>query len=265
MNWEENYLEPNRKAWNDKVSYHVDSEFYNQAAFLAGENTLNTIELDLLGDLSGKEILHLQCHFGQDTISMARMGARSVGVDFSDKAIAVARQAAESTGANARFVCSDVYQLPEVLEQSFDIVFTSYGTIGWLPDLDKWAAVVARYLKPNGRFVFAEFHPLVWIFDNDFEKVAYRYFKTDAIVENLEGTYADADAPLKNTTVSWNHSLSEVFGSLKKNGLTIEEFREFDYSPYECFPDMKKVGERKFQIEKFGDKLPMVYALSARK
>ncbi|NMH29072.1 class I SAM-dependent methyltransferase [Flavobacterium silvaticum] len=265
MNLDNNYLEYNKKAWNDKVQYHVESEFYSHSEFLKGQTSLKKIELDLLGDVSGKKILHVQCHFGQDTISLARMGAETVGVDFSEDAIRVAKEAAAITNANARFICCDVYSLPENLNETFDIVFTSYGTIGWLPDLDKWAKVVSRFLKPGGTFVFAEFHPVVWMFDGSFSRIEYAYLKDDAIVEAEEGTYADSDAPLKNTTVNWNHGLSEVISRLLQNGLTLTDFKEYDYSPYNCFSGMDEFEKGKFRIEKLGRKLPMVYSLIMKK
>ena len=186
-----NYIEINRQSWNSRIETHIKSEFYDLDSFLKGRSSLNDIELNLLGDIKGKNVLHLQCHFGQDTISLSRLGAEVTGVDFSDKAIESARQIAKETGSNAKFICCDIYDLPNHLDEKFDIVFTSYGTIGWLPDLDKWAKVIANFLKPNGQFVFVEFHPVVWMFDDDFEKIAYSYFNTGAIVETENGTYAD--------------------------------------------------------------------------
>ena len=151
-------------------------EFYDLDNFVKGKTSLNSIELDLLGDVKGKTILHLQCHFGQDTISLSRLGAEVTGIDLSDKAIQSAQQIAKDTHSNANFICCDIYDLPNHLDKQFDIVFTSYGTIGWLPDLDKWANIVSHYLKPNGQFVFVEFHPVVWMFDDNFEKIGYNDF-----------------------------------------------------------------------------------------
>lgn len=133
----EDYLDINREGWNARTELHFNSEFYDNKSFLEGRNSLNSIEMDLLGDVSGKKILHLQCHFGQDTISLSRMGAKCTGVDLSDKAIEKARELAAETGEDVHFICSDVYGLDKVLDEYFDIVFTSYGTIGWLPDMDR--------------------------------------------------------------------------------------------------------------------------------
>ncbi|MFZ1527871.1 MAG: class I SAM-dependent methyltransferase [Ferruginibacter sp.] len=261
----QNYIQLNKEAWNQKTPVHIDSAFYDMPSFLAGKNTLNAIELELLGDIKGKSVLHLQCHFGQDTISLSRMGAKATGVDLSDAAIAKATELAASLHVDTKFICCNVYDLADHLNEQFDLVFTSYGTIGWLPDLDKWAAIVNRYLTPGGKFIMADFHPVVWMYDNDFTKVEYRYFKDEAIVEELPGTYADREAAIKNTTVSWNHSLSELLQSLINNGLQLTQFREYDYSPYNCLSGMEEQEPGKFRIKIFGNKIPIIYALTAQK
>lgn len=263
MNSGKNYIEVNRQSWNNRTETHLKSEFYDLDNFLKGKNSLNDIELNLLGDIHGKSILHLQCHFGQDTISLGRLGANVTGVDLSDKAIESARQIAKDIHSDATFICCDIYDLPNHLDDTFDIVFTSYGTIGWLPDLDKWANVVSRYLKPSGQFVFVEFHPVVWMFDDNFEKIAYRYFNSGAIIETQSGTYADKEADLTVTDISWNHSISEVLNSLIKNGLQIDSFNEFDYSPYNCFNKTTESEPGKYRIKHLDDKIPMVYSIAA--
>ena len=259
------YLIKNKEAWNSRTDHHVGTAFYDTQGFLDGKNMLNDIELELLGDVKGKKILHLQCHFGLDTLSLARMGAAVTGVDFSDHAIKNAHELSGKAGLNAKFICCNIYDLPQLLDDTFDIVFTSYGTIGWLPDLDKWASIVNRYLKPGGQFVFAEFHPVVWMFDNDFNEVLYSYHKTEPIIETQTGTYADKSAPIETEMITWNHGLAEVFSSLLKQGLKISQFREYDYSPYNCFNHTEEISAGKFQIKKFGNRIPMVYALVAEK
>lgn len=261
----DNYIEVNRNAWNRKTTFHIDSEFYDNDAFLKGKNTLKQIELDMLGDIKSKSVLHLQCHFGQDSISLARMGAQVTGVDLSDTAIEKAKEFAEMTGADADFICCDIYDLPDYLDEKFDIVFTSYGVIGWLPDLEMWAKIVSRYLKPEGRLIFVEFHPLAWIFDEDFTRIQYSYFNTETIVEEMSGTYADRDASITYQTVSWNHSISEILNNLIREGVEIKSFNEYDYSPYNCFKDMVKVEEDVYRIKSVGDKLPMIFALEGIK
>ena len=265
MNSKLNYLEINRKSWNDITDAHLKSEFYDLDGFLKGKTSLNSIELDLLGDLNGKRILHLQCHFGQDSISLGRLGAEVTGVDFSDKAIESARQIAKDTHSNAKFICCDIYDLPNHLDQEFDIVFTSYGTIAWLPDLDKWAKIVSKFLKPGGQFVFVEFHPVVWMFDDNFEKISYRYFNSGAIAETESGTYADKKADIRKSYIMWNHGIAEVLNSLLKNGLEVLSFDEFDYSPYNCFNKTVEVEKGKYRIEHLDDKIPMVFSIRAKR
>lgn len=265
MNAEKNYIEINRQSWNNRTETHLKSEFYDHDGFLKGRISLNDIELKLLGDVEGKTILHLQCHFGQDTISLSRLGAEVIGVDLSDKAIESAKKIAKDTNSNANFICCDIYDLPNYLDKEFDIVFTSYGTIAWLPDLDKWAKNVSKYLKPNGRFVFVEFHPVVWMFDDNFEKIGYNYFNSGAIVETENGTYANKTAEISQEYVAWNHSLSEVINSLINNELEIKSLDEFDYSPYNCFNKTIEFGPKKYRIEHLDNKIPMVYSIIATK
>jgi ubiquinone/menaquinone biosynthesis C-methylase UbiE len=259
------YREKNKASWNNRVAHHIVSDFYDMPAFLAGRNSLNDIELDLLGNIEGKAVLHLQCHFGQDSISLARMGADVTGVDFSDKAIDAANGLAASMHINARFICCDMYDLPGLLDQQFDIIFTSYGTITWLPDLDKWAKLISRYLKPGGRLVFADFHPVVWMYDNDFSKIVYSYFKDQPIIATEAGTYADKNAPIQSECITWNHGLAETIDSLLQNGLNIQALREYDYSPYNCFSNTVEFEPGKFRIEGMSHFLPMVFALAAVK
>ena len=261
----EDYVKFNKETWNNKTAFHIASDFYDVAGFINGKTSLHKPELDLLGLVKGKKILHLQCHFGQDTISLNRMGADVTGVDLSDKAIDFAKELAAKTNAEANFICCDIYDLPNNLTDEFDIVFTSYGTIGWLPDLDKWAKVIDHFLKPGGRFIMVDFHPVVWMFDDKFKKVAYNYFNTEAIVETSIGTYANREAPIKNTSVNWNHSLAEIFQALLKNNLTITHFDEINYSPYNCFLETEKIAENKFVIKHLKEKIPMLYAIEAYK
>lgn len=260
-----NYLNINQSTWNDKVATHVASEFYDMDGFLKGKSTLNEIELALLGDVSGKKILHLQCHFGQDTLSLARLGAKVTGIDLSNKAIEKANELASILNLEAQFICSDVYQSTKVLNEKFDVVFTSYGTIGWLPDLDKWAKVIAHFLKPNGKFIMADFHPVVWMYDDDFKTVFYNYFNVEPIIEQEIGTYADKNAPLNTQSVNWNHPISDILNALLTNGLALDQFNEFDYSPYNCFNHTIEIVPNKYQIKQFDNKIPMVYSILATK
>jgi len=265
MSVDKKYLEINKASWNNKVKFHVESDFYNMDGFLKGETSLNSIELDILGDITGKEILHLQCHFGQDTLSFGRMGAKPTGVDISDKAIDKARELSAEMGIDASFICCDIYDLEQHLDKQFDVVFTSYGTIGWLPDMNRWAQIVSKFLKPGGQFVFVEFHPVVWMFDDNFEKIQYDYFNTGVIQETESGTYAEKEADLTQEYIMWNHSMSDVINNLIKHDVIIESIQEFDYSPYDCFNKTIKVADRKFRIAHLDKKIPMVYAVEGRK
>ncbi|MEO8146679.1 MAG: class I SAM-dependent methyltransferase, partial [Bacteroidia bacterium] len=251
----------NKKLWNDKTKVHINSEFYNNKEFKRTKNSLNKIELDALGDLKGKSVLHLQCHFGQDTLSLQYLGAQCTGVDLSDEAIKYARELNDELKLNAEFICCDIYDLKNHLDKKFDIVFTSYGTIGWLPDMDKWADIVSHFLKPGGMFLIVDFHPVMWMFDNDFKFFQYSYFNLEPIVEELEGTYADRNAEIKNKEVGWNHNLSEVLNALLGKGLQLIEFNEYDYSNYNCFKNMVEIEKGKFQIAGLENKLPMMYSI----
>lgn len=258
------YLELNRISWDQRLASHLDSDFYNVEAFIQGQNSLKEIELRLLGDLAGKRLLHLQCHFGQDTLSLERLGAECVGVDLSGEAIKAAQKLAGKCGLNSGFIATDVYSLPSHLN-NFDSVFTSYGAIGWLPDLNRWATVIAGALKKGGELVFVEFHPCVWMFDDQFEKIAYTYHNSGPIIETETGTYADQSAEIQSEVVCWNHSLGEVISALVGAGLELEYFSEYNYSPYNCFQNMEEYERGRFRIKGIGDKLPMVYSLKARK
>lgn len=259
------HISVNMKLWDERVGYHLNSGFYDKDGFLNGKISISDLEQELLGNISGKSILHLQCHFGMDTISLSRMGAIATGVDFSQKAINAAEKLTIETRQNAKFICSDIYDLPSVLDQKFNIVFTSFGVIGWLPDLNKWAGVIQHFLEPGGKFIIAEFHPVVWMFDNDFKKIEYSYFNERPIRELEEGTYADKNAPFQLESITWNHSLSEVMQSLMQHGIEITDFKEYDYSPYNCFNETIEIEPGKFNIKNLQHKIPMTYSITGQK
>lgn len=253
-------LEQNRRLWDLKTQHHVQSKFYDLDAFKAGRCSLNPIELKLLGKITGKRILHLQCHFGQDSISLTRHGAFVTGVDFSSRAIQVAQELASELDVSTRFVESDVLELSEVLEERFDIVFTSYGVLGWLPDLHRWARVVADSLKPGGRLVLVEFHPTLLMFDFPTGRLGYEYFARE-YREVVEGTYADRKAEISSEEYCWSFSLSQVIGSLLEAGLQLQSFQEYDSSPYDCFEGMKedRPGHWYYPVEQI--RLPHLFSL----
>ena len=258
------YIEINKKLWNNKTEFHFESDFYDVDSFLKGNDSLNPIELELLGNIEGKKILHLQCHFGMDTISLVRHGARVTGVDFSEKAIVKAKQLATMLEVDTTFVQSDIYDLKDCLDEKFDMVFTSYGVIGWLPDLERWAKMIHHFLKPGGEFLLVEFHPVIWMFSNDFKKVEFNYMDSGPIVEEEEGTYADREAAIAGQSVNWNHGLGETLNSLIKSGFVITDFKEYNYSPYNCFENTVEVADGKFQIKGLENKVPMIFSVKAR-
>ncbi|GJM35515.1 MAG: type 12 methyltransferase [Saprospiraceae bacterium] len=260
---EQTYFDANRLSWDQRTKVHKDSDFYDLVSFLSGKSSLMSVETEALGDVAGKSLLHLQCHFGQDTLSWARKGAKVTGVDFSGEAIRLARELNEQLKLDARFVECNIYDLPQHLEGQFDIVFTTYGVIGWLPDLERWAKIIRHFLKPGGTFLLVEFHPIVWMFDDDFTKIKYPYHNAGVIAEENTGTYADREAPIKRVEYGWNHSLSEVIGALLKEGLQVEQFEEFNYSPYDCFNQTVEVAPGRWQIKGLEGTIPMMYSVKA--
>ncbi|MFK7978989.1 MAG: class I SAM-dependent methyltransferase [Saprospiraceae bacterium] len=262
----QDYIQVNKSLWNKKTAIHIGSDFYDNENFIKGKTSLKEIELGLLGDVKGKKILHLQCHFGQDTLSLARMGAQVTGVDLSDAAIQQAERLAIQLNLTqqTQFICCDVNELDNHLTEQFDIVFTSYGTIGWLPKIDKWGALIAHFLKPKGQFIFVEFHPVLWMLDDAFEQLAYPYFNKKIFHEAYTTSYTDGAAHEAIMGYSWNHPLSAVLSTLLKNQLVLENFQEYDYSPYACFPNTVEIEEG-YQIKGLEGKLPMVYSIVARK
>jgi len=261
----DHYFAQNRRVWDSRIASHRDSDFYDLDGFMAGKNVLKDIERSELGNVKGKKLLHLQCHFGLDTLSWSRLGAMATGIDFSSEAITEAKKINLEAGLDARFICSNVYDLKNHLDGKFDIVFTSYGVIGWLPDLSKWADIVQCFLKPGGVFYMVEFHPFVWMLDSDFKHIHYSYFNDGVIEEELEGSYADRGKGGKHIEYSWNHSISEVLNALIKKGLTLEFMNEYDYSPYDCFPNTVKREDGNFYIEGYESILPMIYSIKLTK
>ena len=256
----EKHIATNKKAWDTKTPIHLSSKFYDNEAFKKGKTSLKPIELEAIGDVKNKSILHLQCHFGQDSMSLARMGAKVTAVDFSGVAICEAKSISKEINTPVRFIENDVLTVD--LKEEFDIIFSSYGAIGWLPDLNKWGATVARHLKQGGTFLLTEFHPFLDLLDES----QYDYFyNKNPDIEIEEGTYTDGGEDLKIKTCWWNHTLTDIFTSLESNGLKLKFFQEFEYSPY-CLKGMIKKEEGKFILEKRqNQRLPYVFNLKATK
>jgi SAM-dependent methyltransferase len=260
-----NYIDINRESWNKRTAIHLESEFYGVENWLSHRNSLMPIELAVLGDLKGKSILHLQCHFGQDTLSMAQMGAKVTGVDLSDAAIDAANQLAKRAGLEAKFICCNVYDTLQHLDEQYDFVFTSYGTIGWLPDLKPWAKVVAGALKPGGRFLIVDFHPVLWMLNDEMTALGYAY-QNDGPIETVQtGSYTDGNKDVPIRDFSWNHGLSEIMSPLLSEGMQLTDFQEFNYSPYACFAHSVKGADGNYRIIGLEDKIPIVYLMDWRK
>jgi SAM-dependent methyltransferase len=263
----DDYLQSNQHLWNEWTRLHEQAPAYKVQEFKAGTSTLRPIERAELPDVAGKSLLHLQCHFGLDTLSWAREGAIVTGVDLSDQSIALARSISSELNIPATFICSDLFELPNALSGSFDIVFTSYGVLNWLADLQHWATIVAHFLKPGGIFYIVEFHPFSRIFDSDSPelKVANSYFFSEEPFRfEIQGSYAaEAGTPLHG--YNWNHSLSEVFNALIEAGLRIERFNEFPFTLRERIAGMVQGEDGLWRLTCQHGMVPLLFSLQARK
>ena len=262
----EQYKNANRSYWDELVAIHAASEFYNLQAFKSGVSTLHSIETTEIDDVQGKHLLHLQCHFGLDTLSWARLGAKVVGVDFSEKAIELAGSLAHEMDIPAQFICSDVYELPTKLNRRFDIVFTSYGVLTWLPDLSAWAKVLARFLKPTGFVYIVDDHPYASMLDEAEDGTvlpSHSYFQSpEPMWLSPGGSYADRTAPVVNEHYEWHHTLEELVSAVVEAGLVIESLREFPVCSWQRFSAMSKDKDGWWRIN--GDPFPLTFSLKAR-
>ena len=256
------YLDANRRLWNARTPIHEKSQFYDVDGFLAGQSTLTTIDQESLGDVTGKSLLHLQCHFGLDTLSLARGGAKTTGIDLSDVAIATANRLKQQADLESEFICCDVYDTANHVQGPFDIVFSSWGTLVWLPDLARWSQMVSSVTKPGSLVVVNEFHPVIYMLD-DHGQLKYEYFgRSDGYVEESTSTYTDggSDMPAARE-VTWNHGLAVCIESMLTGGFRLLSFREFDFSPYPCFANVVEDAPGEWVIDKYGRSLPYSYAL----
>jgi SAM-dependent methyltransferase len=265
------YLDANRALWDEWTGINYRSEFYRVADFKAGLNKLRPYEIAEIGPVDGKQLLHLQCHFGLDTLCWARLGARVTGIDFSDAAITQARALAQDVGLEARFVQSDIYELLEHLDGTFDVVYTSRGVLGWLPDLDSWGKIVAHFVKPGGFFYITEIHPIAQVFDDEENvqglRLRYPYFsQPEPITVATKGSYADRDAKVKQEVeYGWNHGLGEIVTALTAAGLHIEFLHEFPFVEWPVsFLRRAADGTHRLPPEEDG-KLPLFFSLKASK
>lgn len=257
-------MEPNQRLWDERVPIHVASDFYDVEGFLAGRCTLGALEREEVGPVEGRSLLHLQCHFGLDTLSWARRGARVTGLDFSSVGVQAARELA-ARGVNlaaARFVQSEVTLAHEVVEPH-DIVFTSWGVLGWLPDIDAWARAAFACCRPGGLFYIAEIHPVAWLF----EATPCPYFgRGRRFTEQTESTYADRSASLANTTEHfWCHTLGEILSALLSAGFVLEYVREHPFCCNDILPGMVKNDDGTWRQPDGGVDIPLAFSVRAHR
>ena len=262
----------NRELWQRWTALHVPSDFYDADGFAAdpASRPFDRVVGELLGNLGGMRALHLQCHFGMDTLRLVRLGAEATGLDFSTAAIEAARDLSARAGIPATFIEGDVTSPPEELPSAaFDLVFTSYGTISWLPDLAPWAETVARSLAPGGVFKIADMHPTLWIFDDEGEspelRVKYSYFDRAPLEWEEYGSYASPGGEYTGTSHSWQHTFEEIIGTLIGAGLVIEEVREHPLLAWKFTPAMVEREPGLFGLPEGQPELPLMFTLSARR
>jgi SAM-dependent methyltransferase len=267
----EDYLAANRRLWNEWTPINSRSAFYDVDEFVRGGVRLRDWEIAEVGDVNGKDLLHLQCHFGLDTLSWARLGARVTGVDFSEAGIERARALAVEAGIPATFICSEVSELPRTLETTFDVVYTTCGVLGWLPDLKRWAEVAARYVRPGGFLYVAEAHPLAWVWDDGDDvrpgdlRLRYPYWEqSQPLATRVQGSYADPSAEVQEPSeFTWQHSLGEIVTSIAQAGLRIEFLHEFPFVVWPM-PFLEAGPDRTWRLPgELSGKLPLFFSLRA--
>ena len=277
----EPYFAANLARWDESVAIHAASRGYHLEGYLRGEKTLYATEMDEVGDVTGKTLLHLQCHFGMDTLAWARLGATVTGIDFSPEAVSRARRLAEEIGVgDARFIESNIYDAPEVLDERFDVVYTGIGALNWLPDIRSWARVAAGFVKPGGFLYVYEGHPMLWALDEERDdepfQLKYPYFEAAQPTEwDWDETYTDGPK-LKNTRgYEWNHGLGEIVSALIEAGLRLEFLHEHRSMAWQGLPMMVptdgEVAEGTHHQRRVGwqlpeglrDMVPLMYSLKA--
>jgi SAM-dependent methyltransferase len=267
-------MDVNREHWDEATEIHARGNVYGIEDFKAGRCQLHRIEVAELGDVTGKTLLHLQCHFGLGTLSWARRGAVVTGVDFSPKAIALARSLAAGLGIDARFVESNVYDLPSALAGRFDVVFCSYGVLCWLPDLRRWAEIVAHYLEPGGIFYIAEAHPFIRVFpmDNDIAdgstelRPYFSYFHDPAGTRWAPDTdYADEASRYTTTEHTWQHSMGDLVNALIGAGLRIDFLHEFSHCVWKVVAFMEPAEGGGWRLPARVPPLPTMFSIKATK
>jgi SAM-dependent methyltransferase len=266
----DDHLQANRKMWDEFVSINSHSEMYQLEEFKKGMNKLNPLEISEVGEVKGKSLLHLQCHFGMDTLSWARLGAQVTGVDFSPKGIEMAKSLSQDLHIPGRFICCNLYDLPDLLDEQFDIVFSSYGVLCWLPDIPRWAQIVSSYVKPGGFFYIAESHPFINVFDDEKDvkelKIRYPYFHSGPMEFVADGSYADPVAKIPpHKEYEWMHGMGEIVTSLCDAGLKLEFLHEFPSACFAQLPFMEKSDDGNWRLPGNDRLLPLTFSLKATK
>ncbi|GIM96614.1 class I SAM-dependent methyltransferase [Paractinoplanes toevensis] len=269
------YLDVNRANWDERAPAHAASPGYAVSHFVADPSFLSEVvrfDLPLLGPLTDQRGIHLQCHIGTDTVSLARLGARMTGLDFSGNSLAEARRIASLAGADVRFVQSDVYAAEAAVGTGFDFVYTGVGALIWLPDVARWARVVASLLRPGGRLFIREGHPMLWTLDDEAPGsdliVKYPYFeREEPLILSSDGTYVETDASFSHTTThEWNHGLGEIVSAVLDAGLTLTGLVEHQSVPWLALPGrMHQIPGGEWQLTDNPDRLPHSYTLQAVK
>jgi SAM-dependent methyltransferase len=255
----------NREHWDELAEVHYDS--YDYRKLLEGGQLLDSVQLEEVGEVTGRSLLHLQCHIGTDTLSWARLGAEVTGVDISPVSLRMAANLAARTGLEGRFIEASLFDLPDKLDDSFDIVYTSIGVLCWLSDLNAWARIIHRYLKPGGFFYIMESHPFLNIFDDESPGlvVRYPYFHGDD-PHNWPGNYPDYSDEgyiVKSPSWEWNWSLGDIVNSLIDAGLKLEFVHEHDFIHWKALPIMVKSENGYWRMPESMDVLPLVFSIRA--
>jgi SAM-dependent methyltransferase len=234
-------FDANQASWDERTTLHLDSLFYDVEGWLRDQPGPRAREIELLGPVDHVSLVHLQCHFGLDTLAFARAGATVTGLDFSSTAIAAARDLAKRAGLDATFVCANVEDAVTALEhRTFDIVYVSLGALTWLPSVVRWAGAAAGLVAPGGRLYVHDVHPLAWSMADDGRSIAHSYFEeTQPYVSDDPTTYTDQTRPLEHRrTYEWNHSLSEIVNALLGEGLRIRHLDEHDWTVWQQWPSL---------------------------
>lgn len=262
------HLAANRANWDDRVPIHMASSFYDVERWLADRRGPPSAEVEALGDVNGLDLLHLQCHFGLDTLAFAHAGARVTGLDFSGAAIAEARTLAERAGLvdRARFVEGDVLHASELLApDAYDIVYVSLGALCWLPSVTRWAAQVAALLRPGGRLYLHDVHPIAWALADDDLRLEHTCFEEpEPFVDDTDVTYTDGDGRIVHSrSYEWNHSIGEIVTAVLEHGLRLDRLTEHDWTVWPRFPWLVETAHHRWGPPSDKPRVPLSFTLLA--